>query len=398
MREIIWTTHGDYLTKSNVRRFMDCHGITSYDELIRRSTADVAWFWDAAMTDLGLEWYRPYDRIMDDSDGIAWTRWFLGGKTNIVLNCVDRHVRDGRGSEPALAWEGDDGAVRRWTYSALSAEVSRVANALRSLGIRPGDRVGIYMPMVPEIVAAFFGCLKVGAVAVPVFSGFGAEALAARLRDSGARLLFTADGGLRRGKVIAIKPVADQALAEAPAVEHAIVLRRTGADVAWTTGRDRDWAEIVGGASPAAATEVLDAEATALVIYTSGTTGRPKGTVHTHAGCLAQMTKELAYYMDVKRDDLMFWVTDIGWMMGPWEMIGVSALGAAFLLFEGAPNWPEPDRLWKTVRTHGVTQLGISPTAVRVLKKEGDSWVDSVPMPSLRIQWPSSRSSSLPAA
>lgn len=385
MKDIVWEPSTEIVERANVTRFMRKHGIASYEELVRRSNEDTSWFWDAAMKDLGVEWFTPYHTVQDRSAGFPWTKWFLGGRTNLVHNCIDRHIRDGRGARRAVIGESDDGGWRAWTYAELDAVVSRCANALRELGVGKGDTVGIYMPMVPEVAAAMFACFKIGAVAIPVFSAFAAPALATRLDDAKAKVLFTADGGFRRGKIAAIKPEADLALAQAPSVRHTIVLRRAGNEVAMTPGRDHWWHEIVEKQSPTARTEVLEAEDRALIIYTSGTTGRPKGTVHTHAGCLAQMTKELGYAFDVKPDDVFFWVTDIGWMMGPWEMIGVSFFGACFVVFEGAPNWPNPDRLWNMVERHRVTTLGISPTAIRLLATAGDDWTRMHDLSSLRL-------------
>jgi len=382
--EVIWKPYGDYVEKSNVARFMKAHGIAGYEDLIKRSTDDVEWFWDAALKDLGVEWYEPYKEVMDDSEGFPWTKWFIGGKLNIVHNCIDRHIRDGKADKLALVWEGDDGSVRELTYGELNELVCKVASALAEIGVKKGDTVGIYMPMVPEIVAAMFGIVKIGAVAIPVFSGFGAAALATRLEDAKAKVLFTADGSLRRGKPVGIKAEADKAVESVPSIERVIVLRRTGAEVPWRDGRDLWWHEFVEDQPTDVPTEVLEAEDYSLIIYTSGTTGRPKGTVHTHAGCIAQMAKELGYYFDVKEDSRFFWLTDIGWMMGPWEMIGVQFFGASYMIFEGAPNYPNPDRLWELIERHKLTHLGISPTAIRLLRTYGDEWVDKHDMSTLK--------------
>ena len=382
--DILWSPTPDQVAHANVTRFMRAHGIRTYDELVARSVADIEWFWGAALADLGLDWYRPYARVCDRSKGIEWTKWFIDGKLNIVHNCIDRH-RDKLREKPALIWEGDDGGLRMWNYRELDGMASRVANYLRSRGVKPGDAVGIYMPMVPEIVAVFFGILKAGAVAVPVFSAFAAPALAVRLKDAEAKVLFTADGVTRRGKRSPLKPEADAAVAQVPSIKDVVVFKRIGIDVPMTPGRDVWWHDAVEKLAGRAETEVLDAEATALCIYTSGTTGKPKGTVHTHAGCLAQMAKELGYYFDVKPDDVFFWVTDIGWMMGPWEMVGVLFFGATLVIFEGAPNYPNPDRLWEIVERHKVRTLGISPTAIRLLKTADESWVTKHDLSSLRI-------------
>jgi len=379
VKDVIWRPPPDVVERAHVTRFMRTHGIRDYDELVRRSNADTSWFWDAALKDLGVRWQRPYTQVQDASKGFAWTRWFLGGRLNIAANCLDPHP----GDRPAIVWEGDDG-VRTWDYETLRDQVDRVARFLLDSGVRKGDAVGIYMPMVPEIVAVFFGTLKIGAVAVPVFSAYGAPALAVRLQDAEAKVLFTADAVSRRGKVSLLKPEADLAVRDCPTVRKVVVFRRLGVGVPMGE-RDVFWDDVMGGEPHQVAAAELEAEDTSIVIYTSGTTGKPKGTVHTHAGALAQIVKELGYAFDVHPGDVFFWVTDIGWMMGPWEMIGAAYFGATLVLFEGAPNWPNPDRLWEIVERHKVTHLGISPTAIRLLKTSPLTWVRSHDLSSLRI-------------
>ncbi len=389
---IIWEPYGDYLEKSNVRRFMDAHGIATYDELIKRSTDDVAWFWAAALDDLGVLWDKPYDTVLDESEGFPWARWFVGGKLNIVRNCIDRHVAAGRADHAAVEWVSEGGERRSVSYAELDRQVCRVANAMRASGVAAGDCIGLYMPMVPELVAVFYAALKIGAVIIPVFSGFGAQALATRLEDGACRLLFTADGSVRRGKPLAIKPEADRALESAPGVEKVVVVDRLGADaraaagldIVMKPGRDVWWDDFVAGQADTCPTVSLDSEARSLVIFTSGTTGRPKGTVHTHVGCLAQMAKELGYAFDVKPDDVFFWVTDIGWMMGPWELIGVHFFGATVVLFEGAPNWPHAGRVWEVCADLKTTHLGISPTLIRLLMRESLDHVNRFDLSSLK--------------
>ncbi|HSA58820.1 MAG TPA: AMP-binding protein [bacterium] len=381
MNEIVWRPYGDYIEKSNITRFMRKHGIKDYDDLIRRSTSEIEWFWDAALKDLGVEWYQPYTKVVEG--GMPWAKWFTGGKLNLIHNVLDRHVPS-RASKAALIWESDDGKSRTLTYGEMNAAVTRAASALKSLGVAKGDRIGLYMPMVPEMVVAFLATLKIGAVIVPVFSGFGAQALAARLRDAEAKVLFTADGSLRRGKTVEIKKSADEAVREVPSIRHVVVARRTGDDVPMRLDRDLSWDDFMARGPAPVETERTEAEDMSLVIYTSGTTGRPKGTVHTHAGCQAQMAKELGYSFDVKPNDVFFWVTDIGWMMGPWEILGVMTFGATVVIFEGAPDWPQSDRLWEIVENHRVTHLGISPTAVRLLIKSGVEWTKRHDLSSLR--------------
>jgi acetyl-CoA synthetase len=275
--------------------------------------------------------------------------------------------------------------VQRFTYQQLQERINRLAAGLASLGIQKGDRVGIYLPMHPDMVVSFLACLKIGAIVIPVFSGFGPEPLTVRLKNAEAKLLITADGGLRRGKEVPIKPVADQAVSEVPSIKHVLVIKRLFKDVPFQTGRDIWFEDLLKQEAPAVPTASLDSEARSMIIYTSGTTGEPKGTVHTHAGCLAQMTKEVGYYFDTKPNDVFFWLTDIGWMMGPWEMIGTLSLGASFLIFEGAPDYPHPDRLWQLIERHGVTIFGISPTAIRLLMRHDLDWVKKHDLSKLRI-------------
>ena len=381
MKDIIWSPPPELVEHANITQFMRAHGIRNYEELMRRSNANTSWFWEAALAHLGVSWYEPYTHVQDNSRGLAWTRWFVGGKINIVANCIDRHATS-RGT--ALIWESDDGVTRRWTYEEFFLKVSQVSSALLAMGIRKGDAVGIYMPMVPEMVAAFFGCLRIGAVVVPVFSAFGAAALATRLSDSGVKVLFTADGVSRRGKQMPLKPEADLAVRDCPTITKVVVFRRLGIDVPMGPS-DVWWDDVIDKSSGSCPTVPLESEDTALVIYTSGTTGKPKGTVHTHAGTLAQVVKELGYAFDLKADDVFWWVTDIGWMMGPWEMIGASFFGSTLVLFEGAPNYPNPGRLWEIVERNKVTHLGFSPTAIRLLKTSPLDWVEKRNLSSLRI-------------
>jgi acetyl-CoA synthetase len=374
--DLLWSPAPDAVERANVTRFMRRHGIRDHDELVRRSSADTSWFWDAALKDLGVIWDRPYDKVQEGGFPIA--RWFLGGKLNIVSNSIERE----RGSKPALIWAGDTGETAAWDYSLLEKTIARLSVGLRQAGVGKGDMVGIYMPMIPEIVAVFFACLKIGAVAVPVFSAYGAPALAVRLQDAEAKVLFTADGVSRRGKKTPLKPEADLAVKECPSIRKVVVFPRLGIEVPMGP-KDVFWNDFLrDGDAP---TESMNAEDPSLVMYTSGTTGKPKGTVHTHAGALAQIVKELGYNFDLKASDVFFWVTDIGWMMGPWEMIGALFFGATLVLFEGAPNFPNPDRLWEIVETSEVTHLGISPTAIRLLKSAPLDWVTRHDLSSLRI-------------
>ncbi len=385
MSGIVWRPDAELLEHANITRFMRRHGIPDHDALLRRAVEDNAWFWEAALEDLGIEWYEPPARVVDVSRGPAWADWFPGGKINIAHNGLDRRALGEERDKPLCIWEGDDRTVRVTTYGDHFAEANRLANALVGEGLEPGDVVGLYMPMVPEVVSALFACWKAGLIAVPIFSGFAGQATATRLEDAGAVVLITADGYTRRGKVVPLKEEADKAAEAVPSIRRVVVLKRLGREVPWDAGRDVYWSDFLEGQPAAFETRRLDREHRSMILYTSGTTGRPKGSVHTHIGVLAQATKEIGYGFDLKPEDVFFWVTDIGWMMGPWEIIGVTALGGTMVMMEGTPDYPEPDRLWRMVEDHGITTLGISPTAIRLLMRYGESWVAGRDLSSLRM-------------
>lgn len=385
MKKIVWKPTKEYIENANITRFMKKHNIKNYDELIKKSTEDIEWFWDATMKDLNIEWYQPYTKIYDDSEGIQWTKWFINGKINIVHNTLDRHAKSDKKNNIAIIWENEKGTTRQLTYYKLHKEVNKFANALKQLGAKKGDRIGIYMPMIPEIVIGFLAILKIGAIAIPIFSGFGGHALASRLNIAGAKILLTADGTIRRGKTIEIKKEADKAADIVTSVKHVVVYKRLGIDIPWKKNRDIWWTELINNQPDECRTEQMDSEDYAMIIFSSGTTGRPKGTVHTHGGALAQIAKELRYYFDVKENDVFFWLTDIGWMMGPWMIIGVHTFAGAIVIYEGAPNYPKPGRLWELVEKHKITQLGISPTAIRLLMRYGEEWPKKHNLSSLRI-------------
>ena len=385
MSDICWRPSDDLVGRANVTRFMRLHGISTYEELVRRSQDDVEWFWDAVVRDLDIEFSTPYERVLDTSDGVPWAKWFVGGRMNLAHNCVDRWA-DRTPEATAVLWEGEDGAVRAVSYLELREMADRLANGLRSLGVGERDAVGIFMPMAPEIVAAVLACAKLGAVYLPIFSGYAADAVATRLQDAEAKVLITADGFLRRGQPVPMKEVADQAADASPSVRHVVTWARLGReDLPRHDGRDVSWEELLAGAEPRFDTLELDSEHPLFVAYTSGTTGRPKGSVHVHGGFTVKVAEEVAYQTDLHQDEILFWVTDLGWIMGPWEITGAGALGATVFLFEGAPNYPNPDRIWDMVERHRITTLGISPTLIRALIPAGDEWVEKHDLSSLRI-------------
>jgi acetyl-CoA synthetase len=382
---IVWQPSETYLQRSRLKRFMDRHGLATFEALMERSTSDIAWFWEAVFEDLGIEFYEPYTQVVDLSRGIQWPEWCVGGKMNIVHNCLDKWMDTPTQNRVALRWEGEEGVVRLLTYRDLFREVNRVAAALRAAGLGKGDAIGLYMPMTPEIVIALLAIAKIGGVILPLFSGYGPDAIAARLSDGEAKALFTTDGQYRRGRSVLMKPTADEALAEVPSVEKVIVHRRTEAEVAMTAGRDVWWEDFIAGQPAQAPTEHTAAEDVIMLIYTSGTTGRPKGAVHTHCGFPIKSAQDMAHGFDIQEFDTMFWMTDMGWMMGPWEIFGVLILGASMLLFDGAPTYPDVDRIWDLVERHSVTCLGLAPTFARAIMPYGDEPVKRHDLSSLRI-------------
>ncbi len=382
---VAWTPTPEYVERANVKAFMDRHGIRSLPELVERSQKDVAWFWGAVEKDLGFAWTTPYSRVLDESRGVMWSRWFVDGRTNLALNCLDRHAAGPRQDAIAISWEGEDGARRRWSYRDLATETNRLAGVLRELGVGKGDAVGVFMPMLPETAAALLAIAKIGAIFVPLFSGFGADAIETRLRDADAKVLVTSDGFLRRGQPVLMKPIADDAARRVPTLRHVVVHRRLGVDVPWTAGRDVDWAEAARGKPRDLASEPMSSEDPWMVIYTSGTTGKPKGSVHVHGGFLVKIAQEVAHQTDLHPDDVLFWFTDMGWIMGPWEVVGTLALGGSLLLYEGSPDYPDPGRLWRVVAENEVTILGVSPTLVRALMKHGDEWPARADLTGLRV-------------
>jgi len=398
--EVVYEPDPDVVADSNVRAFMDEYGIEDFEELHRRSVESVAgepdsglaWFWDAVVDFLDLEFDEDYDAVLDDTDGPQFTEWYPGGTLNIAHNVVDRWARadSPERNRVATIWEGEDGEVREVTYHELHRQSNRVANALEKRGIGTGDTVGLYMPMVPEVVAIMYGCFKVGAIAVPIFSGFGVDATATRIEDSECSVLFTGDGFYRRGSEIHLKPQADAAIDEVGHVEHTIVYSRLGLEAGseglpWDDDRDEWWDEAVGTRDDDYETKSLPADQESMLLYSSGTTGKPKGIVHTHAGGLVQPAKELYFAFDHKDHDRFFWVSDIGWMMGPWTLIGNHAFGGTIVVYEGAPDHPEPDRFWELIDRHGITAFGISPTAIRALRKHGEEWLEGYDLSSLRL-------------
>ena len=385
---IVWQPNQEWIAASNLRRFMDVHQIADYDALLHRSTSDIAWFWDAVLADLDVQFYKPYTEVIDLSKGIQFPRWCVDGELNIVHNCLDKWVQPDSPvrNRAALRWEGEEGTSITLTYADLNREVCRCANALRSLGLGKGDVVGLYMPMIPELAVVFLAVVKIGGILLPLFSGYGPSAIVTRLNDAQAKAVITTDGLFRRGKTVAMKATLDEALAEAPSVQHVIVVNRAKlAAIPWTAGRDHWWHDLMPQQSTFAETERTSAEDVLMLIYTSGTTGRPKGAVHTHCGFPVKAAQDMRHVMDLKPQDTLYWMSDMGWMMGPWEVFGTLLNGATMVFYDGGPDYPDVDRLWALVEKHQISHLGISPTLIRALKSHGAAPIEQHDLSSLRM-------------
>ena len=384
-QETVWHPNSDWIANSNIQRMMNRLGHRDYESFYQWSIADISRFWDEMLKELDIVFYQPYREVLNLQKGPQFPQWCLGGVMNIVHNCLDKW-QETQPDKIALSWEGEDGKVEKYTYRMLFEEVNRCANALRDKGIQKGDSVGLLMPMVPEIIIAFLAIVKLGGVILPLFSGYGAGAVSTRLNDGNAKILFTSNGIFRRGKARPLKATADEALSDVKSVEQVIVVDRTGdRELAWEKGRDIWWDDFLAGQPNTAETEQTSAEDPVMIIYTSGTTGQPKGLVHTHCGFPVKSAQDMYHAMDLKPDDTLYWMSDMGWMMGPWMVFGTYLIGATIALYDGAPDYPGPNRLWKLVDDHKITHLGISPTLIRALKSHGVEPVRKHDLSSLRM-------------
>jgi len=378
---VAWRPDPESVEQSALAAFWRKQGLSSYAELLSWAVEDVGRFWEAVLDDLDVRFYEPYSQVIDTRDGIERPEWCIGGKMNIVHNLIDKWQGTEVAARDAIRYESEEGEVRGLSYQELDAEVSACAAGLRALGLGKGDAIGLYMPMTPELVIAFLATIKIGGVVLPLFSGYGPQAVSSRLADGGAKALFVSDGMMRRGRAVPLKAVADEALAEAPSVAFVFVHERVGrsrlgTDLPLMANRDRTWTELmeIGHAHlPArgSGTEATGAEDPLMLIYTSGTTGTPKGAVHTHCGFPVKAAQDMRHPMDLRPGEVMWWMTDMGWMMGPWLVFGTLLNGATMVLYDGAPDAPDVDRVWQLCAEHGVTHLGVSPTLIRALRPHG---------------------------
>ncbi|HYP54210.1 MAG TPA: acetate--CoA ligase, partial [Pyrinomonadaceae bacterium] len=357
-------------------------GMDEYERLYAEAERDPEGYWARAAEE--LHWFKKWERVLEWSPPHA--KWFVGGRINASYNCLDRHLSTWRRNKAAIVWEGEPGEQRTLTYQQLHREVCRFANVLKNSGVETGDRVALYMPLVPELAIAMLACARIGATHSVIFGGFSSAALVDRINDAGCKLVVTADGGFRRGSEVKLKPAVDEALKHTPSVKTCVVLRRTGSEVNMKEGRDRWWHELIESASDQCPAEELDSEHPLYILYTSGTTGKPKGILHTTGGYLTQVALTTKWVFDLKDEDTYWCTADIGWVTGhSYVVYGPLANGATALMYEGAPNYPEPDRFWSIVERHRVTIFYTAPTAIRAFIKWGGEWPRRHDLSSLRL-------------
>ncbi|MDH4319064.1 MAG: acetate--CoA ligase, partial [Desulfobulbaceae bacterium] len=362
--------------------------MSEYEEHYKKSMDDPEGYWAARSSQL-LTWDRPWDRVLDADMITPKISWFSGGKLNVSTNCLDRHLTDGRRNKAAIIWQGEpEEDVKVYTYQMLHTEVCRFANVLKKMGVKKGDRVAIYLPMVPELAITLLACTRIGAIHSVVFAGFSAQSLKSRIQDCGAKVLVTADAVIRAGKIIPLKPNADDALTDCPTVEHCVVVKRGGNQISMREGRDVWWheAKAAGDITAQCPAESMDAEDTLFILYTSGSTGKPKGVVHTTGGYLTYAAHTAQWVFDLHDNDVYWCTADIGWITGhSYILYGPLALGATTVMFEGVPSYPSPDRFWKIVEKFRINIFYTAPTAIRALMREGVKWTEKSDLSSLRI-------------
>ena len=357
--------------------------LAAYEALYNESLMDNEVFWSAQAKE-HLHWFEPFHTVLEWKNPLA--KWFVGGKTNVSYNCLDAHVNSGYGDRVAFYWEGEPGDRRTITYSDMLRDVCRFANGLLKLGVAKGDRVSIYMPMVPELAVAMLACARIGAIHSVIFGGFSAEAISDRNNDANAKLLITADGGWRRGKALSLKETADEALAKSPSVEKCIVLQRVGNATHMQTGRDVWWHDLVADVSDDCPALPMDSEDSLFILYTSGSTGKPKGIRHTTAGYNLYVKRTFQWVFDHREEDIFWCTADCGWITGhSYIVYGPMSAGATQVMYEGAPNWPQEDRFWEIIERYKVSILYTAPTAIRTFIKWGDHHVDKHDLSSLRL-------------
>jgi acetyl-CoA synthetase len=366
----------EFAAQAHVKSFAE------YERLYEEAAKDPAAFWAKQAED--LHWFKKWDTVLEWNEPFA--KWFVGGKINIAYNCLDRHLETSRRDKTAIIWEGEPGEKRTLTYQQLHVEVSKFANVLKKLGVQSGDRVALYMPLVPELAIAMLACARVGATHTVIFGGFSADAIRDRVNDGQCKLIVTADGGYRRGREIRLKPIVDDAAEQTPSVENIVVFKRTGSEIAMRSGRDHWWQELIQTVDADCPAEELDAEHPLYILYTSGTTGKPKGILHTTGGYLTQVAYTTKLVFDLKDEDVYWCTADIGWVTGhSYVVYGPLANGATVFMYEGAPNHPDFDRFWDIIERHKVTIFYTAPTAIRAFIKWGEQYPLKHDLSSLRL-------------
>ena len=382
--DIVWQPTEELLANSQIQKFINAAGVKDYDELLSKSDNDPEWFWNAAIKFLDIKFYQDYDKVVDLSGGIEWSRWCVGGKTNVALNCLDKHKGTDVWDKTFIHHETEAGYKSSLTYAELDAKVSQLTEGLRSLGLKKGDAVGLYMPMIPEVAIAFLAIIKMGGVVIPLFSGFGPEPIIVRLNDGEAKAVITVDGTTRRSNVVNLKSTIDTARKSIPSLKHVVVYQHVGMESCTEEG-DVDWLALTKNMPTISDTEVMDAEDPMMLVYTSGTTGMPKGTVQTHCGFMVKAMFDLQVMSELTEADRLLWMSDMGWVVGPLEIMGVSFVGATLIMGEGAPNYPEPGRIWRLVEEYKVSWLGFAPTIARIFMSQPEESISQYDFSSLKI-------------
>ncbi|WP_237981845.1 AMP-binding protein [Bacillus thuringiensis] len=384
MKQAVWFPTEEYKEKTRLYGWMKSLGYEDYETFYNKSIEETAWFWGEAEKAVGYQWMKPYTEVLDLENGTPFAQWYNGGTCNVVESVLSRWLADEETRiQPALQYEGENGASKSFTYEELDSWVSRVANGLKHAGIEKGDRVTIYMPMIPETVVAMLAVMKIGAIISPIFSGFASDAVMTRVQAAGSKMIITADGFSRRGKIVSLKDEVDKACVHCPTVEKVVIVRHAGNDFT-PHNYDFSWSALEKE-KPFTHAEEMHSDDPLMLIYTSGTTGKPKGTVHTHAGFPLKAAFDAGFGMNIKQSDRVLWVTDMGWMMGPFLLFGSLINGATMVMYEGVPDFPEADRLWETVDKYEITHLGISPTLIRALMAKGDEYVNKHSLKSLEV-------------
>ncbi len=380
-----WYPDPETIAQSKLTEFLEFASVPDTETLAQRSAADPGWLWDTVIRYADIAFFRPYDTIMDTRDGIEWTRWCVGGTTNMALNCIDRHRGTPVYDRTCLIWEGERGDGRRYTYREFDVEVCKLAHVLRALGYGKGDVVALYLPALPETFVAYFAIVKIGGIVLPLFSGFGAHAIRERLELAAAKALVTVDGTWRRGKQIPMQPILSEGIDGVGTLQHVLVIKHLGIPCDWVEGRDLWWHQLMAHAVPEADTEPMQADDPAVIHFTSGTTGRPKGCVYTQIGLVVKMVLDHGILTDFRETDRHFCMADMGWMVGSKSAVIPTVHGGSMLIAEGVPDYPEPGRYWKLIEKHRVTWVELAPALIRAQMRHGEENVRQYNLGCLRI-------------